>query len=482
MAPEEVGRGVVRRGRVDLIEERSASERPSHGRSCANDRGEEQGTGAGIAMDPPEEAWQAGGMLRASVLVSSLLVLVACSGADGVFGESSSASGAGGDGGQGDGAGGPTTATSAGGSAGDGGAGAGGPGSSTGNTTTTTTTAAGQGGGTTVSSTAAGANCGDGVLNAAEQCDGQDLGGSTCLDHGFSGGTLACQASCLFSFEGCTGCGNGAIEAGEQCDDGNASSNDGCSASCQAEGLGCQSAIEVGLSAGEERTFDLSNVGGSNASTCDSEGAGRSFEVTAATSGFLTATVVREGTAFDSVLTIRRSCATSALLCADAYLDGDPSHGGEVGSVQVQAGDSVVVQVHSYGDEEGDFSLHLALSRGTCADPVVVRLVRSDSGMAALHDTTGQGDDVEAGDCETTSDDLTYLLVPTDGVTQFDVAPETEELEPVLYTQTTCGQVATETRCNEQGVMIQVPIPSPLYFHVDGFVSEGAYLARWAAR
>ena len=315
-----------------------------------------------------------------------------------------------------------------------------------------------------------------------DRCDGQDLGGSTCETQGFTGGTLACRADCLFSFEGCTGCGNGAVEAGEACDDGNASSNDGCSASCQAEGLGCQSAIEVSLAAGDERTFDLTNEGGSLASTCETEGPGRSFAVTAMADGFLTATVLREGTAFDSVLTVRRSCASSALLCEDAYLDDESLLGGEVGSVQVEAGDSIVVQVHAFGDEVGAFSLHLALARGTCADPIVVRLAPGDSGMEALHDTTGQGDDVESEGCETTSDDLTYRLEPTAGVSSFTFSPESDELEPVLFTQTTCGQIASETRCNEQGFMLDVPISGPLYMQVDGFVSEGAYLGRWAAQ
>lgn len=439
--------------------------------------GSEQETGGGIDVDRPGEAWHSGRMLRASAVLSSIVVLAACSGADAPFGESSSAGG--------DGGGGASAVTSGpgnGGSTGDGGAGVTGATTTSTGTTTTTAGPGGGGGGTTVSSTAAGAMCGDGVLNAAEQCDGQDLGGSTCVAQGFTGGTLACRADCLFSFDGCTGCGNGAVEAGEECDDGNGASNDGCSSSCQAEGLGCQSAIQVGLAVGQQQTFELSNAGGSLASTCETEGPGRSFEVTASTAGFLTATVLREGTAFDSVLTLRSSCATSAILCEDAYLDDEAVLGGEVGSVQVEAGDSVVVQVHAFGDEEGDFALQLALAAGTCADPIVVRLAPSDTGMEALHDTTGQGDDVESEDCETTSDDLTYRLEPTDGVSMFTFSPESDTLEPVLYTQTTCGQVATETRCNEQGFMLDVPIAAPLYLQVDGFVSDGAYLGRWAAR
>lgn len=46
--------------------------------------------------------------------------------------------------------------------------------------------------------------CGDGVINGAEQCDGMQLGGKTCILLGFSGGTLACTSNCTFDTSGCT--------------------------------------------------------------------------------------------------------------------------------------------------------------------------------------------------------------------------------------------------------------------------------------
>lgn len=39
--------------------------------------------------------------------------------------------------------------------------------------------------------------CGDGVIQPPEVCDGVDLGGHSCLDLGFVGGDLLCQANCL---------------------------------------------------------------------------------------------------------------------------------------------------------------------------------------------------------------------------------------------------------------------------------------------
>jgi len=39
--------------------------------------------------------------------------------------------------------------------------------------------------------------CGDGTRDGTEVCDGADLGGKTCMDLGFGGGTLACLSDCV---------------------------------------------------------------------------------------------------------------------------------------------------------------------------------------------------------------------------------------------------------------------------------------------
>lgn len=63
--------------------------------------------------------------------------------------------------------------------------------------------------------------CGDSLKGASEECDGPDLGGDTCLDHGFLAGMLACAADCKFIFKMCLeGCGNGILEGPEKCDGG----------------------------------------------------------------------------------------------------------------------------------------------------------------------------------------------------------------------------------------------------------------------
>jgi hypothetical protein len=60
--------------------------------------------------------------------------------------------------------------------------------------------------------------CGNDEIELQESCDGDDLGGETCADHGFVGGILGCNDGCRFDTALCNDCGNGIIDAGEACD------------------------------------------------------------------------------------------------------------------------------------------------------------------------------------------------------------------------------------------------------------------------
>jgi hypothetical protein len=46
--------------------------------------------------------------------------------------------------------------------------------------------------------------CGNGLLDANEDCDFGELAGQTCVDVGFDFGTLSCEAGCTFDTSGCT--------------------------------------------------------------------------------------------------------------------------------------------------------------------------------------------------------------------------------------------------------------------------------------
>ena len=63
--------------------------------------------------------------------------------------------------------------------------------------------------------------CGDGAVDVLEQCDGTDLGTSTCADFGYYRGAPTCSTVCQLEITGCDGrCGDGAVEPafGEFCD------------------------------------------------------------------------------------------------------------------------------------------------------------------------------------------------------------------------------------------------------------------------
>lgn len=60
--------------------------------------------------------------------------------------------------------------------------------------------------------------CGNGMINAGEDCDGADLDGHDCVTEGFGGGTISCNGDCTLNTTMCDPCGNGMIDAGETCD------------------------------------------------------------------------------------------------------------------------------------------------------------------------------------------------------------------------------------------------------------------------
>ncbi len=96
-------------------------------------------------------------------------------------------------------------------------------------------------------------DCGNGVIDALEQCDGSDLQGVTCASLGFTGGVLACGSDCQQDFTDCVipdGCGNGVLDPSEECDGGNLGGQDcaglgflggslACSLACRFDTLGC---------------------------------------------------------------------------------------------------------------------------------------------------------------------------------------------------------------------------------------------------
>ncbi|HET6582910.1 MAG TPA: hypothetical protein VFG69_05680, partial [Nannocystaceae bacterium] len=74
--------------------------------------------------------------------------------------------------------------------------------------------------------------CGDGIVQGGESCDGRDLGGS-CLDYGFDDGVLVCDAECNHITDACFTCGDGEVSLAEVCD-----GDDFAGATCASLGFG----------------------------------------------------------------------------------------------------------------------------------------------------------------------------------------------------------------------------------------------------
>jgi hypothetical protein len=83
--------------------------------------------------------------------------------------------------------------------------------------------------------------CGDGVIQAGEECDGGDLGGETCNSQGHTGSGLACTASCTLDVGACgPTCAAGTKAAGPAC--WRLATAQDCDGACGAVGQTCDAA------------------------------------------------------------------------------------------------------------------------------------------------------------------------------------------------------------------------------------------------
>lgn len=330
-------------------------------------------------------------------------------------------------------------------------------------------------------------NCGNGTIQAPEVCDGANLNGQTCATQGFAGGTLTCNAACSgFVTAACNDCGDGVLDAGEACDDGNAASNDGCSGTCQIEQpAGCTvtgfTLVQLGAAPVVLSGDNTNDLGGSVGIACAQGGGGDGnqviFAVKPAATGFLTLSVPRATTTFDSVLAVRTTCGDagpSSQACADSYeLPNTALDGGEVISFRATANTVYYVVVAGYdAAESGTFQLVVDLSAGTCADPVPIPL-HEGTPMALGGTTAGAGDD-GTGSCNAVNPpDVVYAV--TRDVAGNVAAGLTGAWDKALYTRTNCTMSNTQTACSDAGGMgaeslaaQAVDSVNPLFFWVDG--------------
>jgi cysteine-rich repeat protein len=186
-------------------------------------------------------------------------------------------------------------------------------------------------------------SCGDGTLNetAGEECDPPN--------------GVDCDANC----NRIASCGDGVIDAGEQCDDGNTTSGDGCSATCQSESNdACANAFPVcpgnynGSTA--TATVDGSASCGSSSSTRDVW-----YRYTATANGTLTAETC-SAASYDTVVSIHSGCPGTTgnqLACNDDTTGCGGNNRSSRVSTSVVAGNSYLIRVSGWNGNFGTFTL-----------------------------------------------------------------------------------------------------------------------------
>ena len=325
----------------------------------------------------------------------------------------------------------------------------------------------------------------DGTLEPGEPCDGADLDGKDCTDFGFTDPNgLVCTA-CVLDDAACKAtCGNGDVEPGEDCDDGNLANGDGCSSTCtSSSGTTCADAIAVSLDLGTQTLTGTTVGGGLAAAACASAAPNRVYAVTAQAAGFLTASLVRAGTSYPSVLHARTSCdnAATTVLCADSVdpVGATPLNGGEVLSFPVTQGQTVFVFVDGAGAADtGNYQLELDLSLGTtCQDPVPVRL-EPGTPMTMLGATNGKSQST-GGSCGGGaqffgSNDVVYNVhfVGADSNVTAALAAAGTSYNSVLYARSSCdfGQLACDNAAGNGGDSISFDpnLDTSTFVWVDG--------------
>jgi len=91
--------------------------------------------------------------------------------------------------------------------------------------------------------------CGNGIIDHNEQCDGGNHDGVTCADLGFDRGTLICDpVACIYDVSECVAgprCGDGVINSNERCDGWNLGGSTCSGLGFQGGTLGCNTVAEL---------------------------------------------------------------------------------------------------------------------------------------------------------------------------------------------------------------------------------------------
>lgn len=206
--------------------------------------------------------------------------------------------------------------------------------------------------------------CGNGVAEPGEACDGDDHGGKTCLDYGFAGGALGCNEAChaigkdCTVFESCADDKDNDRDALVDCDDAECVEAAACTDPCS---------ISI-LTDGHENVQFLDVVGNSTAlvSTCSEPGDRVSVvKVVPAAVGDLRLRSNR------SNIAVRTDCADPAMeIACEVPTMGPSTPNTGIRLYHVIPGEVYWVLVHSAEGEDPSLYIDMLDSEMICDDGI----------------------------------------------------------------------------------------------------------------
>jgi hypothetical protein len=175
------------------------------------------------------------------------------------------------------------------------------------------------------------------------------------------------------------------------------------------------------------------------------------FAITPAETGFVTAWLPKQGTAFDSVLYLRSTCSVqnAQLLCNDNLGMGD--NGGEVVSALVPGGQTVYLFVDGFQGDSGTFQLSLDLSKGdNCTDPVPLT-IEGQGDITVLGATNGFMNDAASSALCTYAGgagDVVYAVTTANPATYTFATDTNNTFNSVTHARSQCNDVGSQIACS----------------------------------
>jgi len=294
-------------------------------------------------------------------------------------------------------------------------------------------------------------------------------------------------------------CGNGALEAGEQCDDGNTADGDGCDGQCVLEGCGdhcdvCSPLADVTDLIGSNELFFGYAVLGTDLSLPDCGTLETAKELylslTPDFDGELVLSTVHPTTRVDTVIEVRGgSCDGTALGCVDGA--AGTTTGARI-TIPVQAGQHYVALVETSDDSAGVFALSVH-EPGVCEGIGAVEDITADllTGRQFVADTLASTATMR-GSCSAATDSnpeaLLTFTAPRSGVLVATTAHPNTNFDTLLYVREGvpggdryCDSPEVEAACDNDGapgsnaalLRFDVQAGRPYSLFVDGGSADG---------